>query len=124
MHCTELVLANERGAGGEVMLVPTNRPPGLNDIGMGAWRCTLFTLEFPTGHDIIVIANVLNFFCGSFGPDEDDMFLASSKLARREGIPRIFLAGNSGARFGDRVGSQGPALGQLGGPSDPVKGFN
>jgi acetyl-CoA carboxylase / biotin carboxylase 1 len=59
------------------MLVPTNRPPGLNDIGMGAWRWTLIPLEFPTGHDITVIANDVNFLSGSFGPDEDDPFLAS-----------------------------------------------
>jgi acetyl-CoA carboxylase / biotin carboxylase 1 len=82
------------------MLVPTNWPPGLNDIGMGAWRCTLFTPEFPTGRDIILIANDINLLSGLFGADEDDPFLASSKVARREGIPRIFLAGNPGARFG------------------------
>jgi hypothetical protein len=51
MHCTELVLANERGAGGEVMLVPTNRPPGLNDIGMGAWRSGLIVGESSAAHD-------------------------------------------------------------------------
>jgi hypothetical protein len=36
MHCIELVLGDERGAGGEPMLVPPNRPPGLNDILMVA----------------------------------------------------------------------------------------
>lgn len=38
------------------MLVPTNRPRGWNDLGMAAWRCTLFTLEFPIVRDIICIA--------------------------------------------------------------------
>jgi acetyl-CoA carboxylase / biotin carboxylase 1 len=44
---------------------------------MVTWRWTHFNLEFPTGHDIIVIANDVNFLSGSFGPDEDDPFLAS-----------------------------------------------
>jgi hypothetical protein len=48
----------------------------------------------------ILIANDINLVSGLFGADEDDLFLASSKLARREGIPRLFLAGNVGARFG------------------------
>jgi hypothetical protein len=64
---------------------------------MVTWRWTLFTLEFPTGHDIIVIVNFLG---GSFGPDDDELFLASSTVARREGIPRNLLFDNSGARFG------------------------
>jgi biotin carboxylase/acetyl-CoA carboxylase carboxyltransferase component/biotin carboxyl carrier protein len=124
MHCIELVLGDERGAGGEPILVPTNRPPGLNDIGMVAWRCTLCTPEFPTGRDIIVIANDITFLSGSFGPDEDDLFLAASKLARREGIPRIYLAANSGARIG--IASEVRDLLQVSwvDPSDPVKGFN
>jgi hypothetical protein len=95
MHCTELVLANERVQ--VAMLVATNRPPGLNEIGMGAWRCTLFTLEFPTGCDMILIANDINLLSGWFGADEDDLFLVS-KLARREEIHCVFLGGNSGAR--------------------------
>jgi acetyl-CoA carboxylase / biotin carboxylase 1 len=32
--------------------------------------------------------------------EEDDLFLGASKLARREGIPRIYVAANSGARIG------------------------
>jgi acetyl-CoA carboxylase / biotin carboxylase 1 len=106
------------------MLVPTSRHPGLNHIGMGAWRCTLFTPEFPTGRDIILTANDANFLSGSFGADENDMFLASSKLARRKGIRRIFLAGNSGARFGIASEVRDLLSVSLVGPSDPVKGFN
>jgi hypothetical protein len=97
VHCTELVLGDERGAGGEPMLVPANRPPGLNVIGMVAWGCTLFTPECPTGREIIFIANDVNFLSAPFGPDEDDLFFVSSKVAQHEGIPRFFLAGISGA---------------------------
>jgi acetyl-CoA carboxylase / biotin carboxylase 1 len=54
----------------------------------------------PTGRNIIFIANNINFVSGSFGPNEDDLFLATPKLAGREGIPRGYLAANSRARFG------------------------
>lgn len=37
---------------------------------------------------------------GSFGPQEDELFLRASELARAEGIPRIYIAANSGARIG------------------------
>jgi acetyl-CoA carboxylase / biotin carboxylase 1 len=124
MHCIELVLGDEMAAGDELMLVPTNRLPGLNDIGMVAWRRTLFTLEFPTGRDIIFILNDINFLSGAFGPGENDIFLASSKPARREGIPRIYFAANSCARFG--IASEVRDLLQVSwvDPSDPVRGFN
>jgi acetyl-CoA carboxylase / biotin carboxylase 1 len=91
---------------------------------MVTWRWTHFNLEFPTGHDIIVVANDVNFLSGSFGPDEDDLFLASSKLARREGIPRKLFSDNSGARFG--IASDVRDLLQVSwvDSSDPVKGFN
>jgi hypothetical protein len=50
--------------------------------------------------------------------------LASSKVARQEGIPRNFLAGNSGVRFG--IASDARDLPQVRwvDPSDPVRGFN
>jgi hypothetical protein len=41
--------------------------------------------------------NDVNFLSAPFGPSEDDLFFVSSKVAQQEGIPRIFLAGNSGA---------------------------
>jgi biotin carboxylase/acetyl-CoA carboxylase carboxyltransferase component/biotin carboxyl carrier protein len=124
MKCIELILNHERSAEGGLMLVPTNRPPGLNDIGMVAWRCTLFTPEFPGGRDIIVIANDITFLSGSFGPDEDNLFLAASQLARREGIPRVYLAANSGARIGIASEVRDRMQVHWVDPSDPSKGFN
>jgi len=81
-------------------LVPAKRPSGLNDVGIVVWRCTLFTPEYPGGRDVIIIANDITFKSGSFGPEEDLLFLSASRLARSERIPRIYLAANSGARIG------------------------
>ncbi|NXA66822.1 ACAC carboxylase, partial [Mohoua ochrocephala] len=108
---TELVL-DDQG-----QLVHMNRLPGGNeasatpfhasslscapqDIGMVAWKMTLKTPEYPEGRDIIVIGNDITYRIGSFGPQEDLLFLRASELARAEGIPRIYVAANSGARIG------------------------
>lgn len=37
---------------------------------------------------------------GSFGVAEDDFFFKASEYARERGIPRVFIACNSGARIG------------------------
>jgi len=69
-------------------------------VGMVAWRLTLFTPEYPEGRDIIVIANDLTYLVGSFGPREDMVFYLASELARKLRIPRIYISANSGARIG------------------------
>lgn len=61
---------------------------------------TICTPEYPTGRDIIVIANDLTVNIGSFGPLEDLLFCLASKEARRLQIPRIYVSANSGARIG------------------------
>lgn len=91
---TELVL-DDQG-----QLVHMNRLPGGNEIGMVAWKMTLKSPEYPDGRDIIVIGNDITYRIGSFGPQEDLLFLRASELARAEGIPRIYVAANSGARIG------------------------
>ena len=58
------------------------------------------TLEYPEGRDIIFIGNDITFHIGSFGPGEDLLYLRASELARAEGIPKVYLAANSGARIG------------------------
>lgn len=72
----------------------------LLQIGMVAWKMTLKSPEYPEGRDIIVIGNDITYRIGSFGPQEDLLFLRASELARAEGIPRIYVAANSGARIG------------------------
>ena len=54
-------------------VVPLAEPrnPGLNKVGMLAWKVTMYTPEFPKGRDIILIANDITFANGTFGPQED-----------------------------------------------------
>ncbi|CAH8430098.1 unnamed protein product [Dicrocoelium dendriticum] len=93
VSCTELML----DAGGH--LRPTVRPPGSNSIGMIVWHMVVRTPDTPSGRAIVVIANDATHMAGSFGPAEDLTFYRASQLARRLGIPRIYLASNTGARI-------------------------
>lgn len=81
-------------------LVEVSREPGTNTIGMVGWIVTAKTPEYPRGRRFIIIANDITFKIGSFGPAEDKFFHKCSELARRLGIPRIYLSANSGARIG------------------------
>lgn len=81
-------------------MLEQKRVPGENDVGMVAWRMTLFTPECPDGRDIIVISNDMTFLLGTFGPREDMVFQLASELSRSLGIPRIYLSANGGARIG------------------------
>ncbi|RUP43011.1 acetyl-CoA carboxylase, partial [Jimgerdemannia flammicorona] len=81
-------------------LQEVQRPAGANACGMVAWIFTLFTPESPKGRRIVVIANDITFKIGSFGPAEDQIFFKASEMARRLGIPRVYLSANSGARIG------------------------
>jgi acetyl-CoA carboxylase/biotin carboxylase 1 len=81
-------------------LAEVNRDPGTNSIGMVGWVVTAKTPEYPRGRRFIIIANDITFKIGSFGPQEDKFFHKCSELARKLGIPRIYLSANSGARIG------------------------
>lgn len=97
LEVRELVL----GGGGGVEEV--SRPPGENHIGMVAWRMRLFTPEYPEavrGRELFIIANDITHKAGSFGVQEDELFHRVSVEARRRGVPRIYIAANSGARIG------------------------
>eukprot|EP00928_Gymnodinium_smaydae_P037781 TRINITY_DN26188_c0_g1_i1.p1 TRINITY_DN26188_c0_g1~~TRINITY_DN26188_c0_g1_i1.p1 ORF type:complete len:2149 (+),score=434.34 TRINITY_DN26188_c0_g1_i1:43-6489(+) len=86
------------GDDGELFL--SDRAPGCNDIGMIAWRCTLRTPEYPDGRSIVLIANDVTHKAGSFGVAEDIFFQKASAYARENGLPRLYIACNSGARVG------------------------
>ncbi|WEW57838.1 acetyl-coenzyme-A carboxylase [Emydomyces testavorans] len=81
-------------------LVEVSREPGTNTHGMVGWIITARTPEYPRGRRIIVIANDITYQIGSFGPQEDKFFHKCTELARKLGIPRIYLSANSGARIG------------------------
>jgi acetyl-CoA carboxylase/biotin carboxylase 1 len=84
----------------DAVLVPMARPNGSNDIGMVGWLITMKTPECKTGRQMVVIANDITFAAGSFGTREDLFFLKASEFARASGLPRLYLAANSGARIG------------------------
>jgi len=48
---------------------------------MVAWKMTLKTPEFPSGRDVIVIANDITFKIGSFGPREDILYQVPSHVS-------------------------------------------
>ncbi|KAF0033826.1 hypothetical protein F2P81_013892 [Scophthalmus maximus] len=95
----------------------------LHQVGMVAFRMKMKTPECPEGRDIIVICNDITHMIGSFGPQEDELFLRASELARAEGIPRIYIAANSGARIG--LAEEIKHMFQVAwiDPTDPYKGF-
>uniref|UniRef100_A0A8C4U5W6 acetyl-CoA carboxylase n=1 Tax=Falco tinnunculus TaxID=100819 RepID=A0A8C4U5W6_FALTI len=114
---TELVLDSQG------QLVQMNRVPGGNEVGMVAFKMKLKTPEYPKGRDIVLICNDITHKIGSFGPEEDLVFLRASELARSEGIPRIYIAANSGARIG--FADEIKHMFQVAwvDPEDPYKGF-
>lgn len=91
---SELVLDDNDG------LAEVSREPGTNTHGMVGWLVTAKTPEYPRGRKFIIIANDITFRIGSFGPKEDQFFHKCTELARKMGIPRIYLSANSGARIG------------------------
>ena len=81
-------------------LVPANRAPGLNDVGMVCWRATLTTHEYPSGREIIIVANDITHLSGSLSPPEDNVYRAAFDLAVEKGLPCVYISSNSGARIG------------------------
>lgn len=81
-------------------LVEVSREPGTNAHGMVGWLVTARTPEYPRGRRFIIVANDITFQTGTFGPQEDKFFHKCTELARKLGIPRIYLSANSGARIG------------------------
>ncbi|GAB5579140.1 acetyl-CoA carboxylase 2 isoform X1 [Prionailurus iriomotensis] len=114
---TELVL-DPQG-----QLVEMNRLPGGNEVGMVAFKMRFKTREYPEGRDAIVISNDITFRIGSFGLGEDLLYLRASEMARAEGIPKIYLAANSGACIG--LAEEIKHMFQVAwvDPGDPHKGF-
>jgi acetyl-CoA carboxylase / biotin carboxylase 1 len=116
--CTELVIDDKTGE-----LIENNRVHGDNKIGMLAWKISYLAPEYPNGREIILIANDITCKIGSFGMEEDLLFSKASELARKLGIPRIYLSANSGARIG--LAEEVKRLFSVAwtDPSNPDKGF-
>mmetsp|Transcript_16046 Transcript_16046/g.36661 ORF Transcript_16046/g.36661 Transcript_16046/m.36661 type:complete len:1111 (+) Transcript_16046:2-3334(+) len=112
MYTTELVVQNANPSSspdnwtmddylnGDLELVEVNRGAGANDVGMVAWLMELKTVEYPKGRKVVLIANDITHKAGSFGTREDVVFKLASEFARKERVPRLYVAANSGARIG------------------------
>lgn len=94
MEYSELVLDEHEN------LAEVSREPGTNNHGMVGWIVTAKTPEYPKGRRFVIVANDITHQIGSFGPAEDRFFYRCTELARKLGIPRIYLSANSGARIG------------------------
>lgn len=81
-------------------LTAVEREPGSNKIGMVGFKVTAKTPEYPRGRSFVIVANDITHKIGSFGPEEDEFFNKCTELARKHGIPRVYLSANSGARIG------------------------
>lgn len=81
-------------------LVPVERAPAHNTIGMVAWQLELATPEYPAGRPLYLVANDVTLQAGSFGPAEDALFAAVSRRACAERTPLLYVSSNSGARLG------------------------
>ncbi|KAL9876922.1 acetyl-CoA carboxylase isoform 1-T1 [Glossina fuscipes fuscipes] len=116
LECVELVLDGDS-------LIEMKRLPGENTVAMVAWRIVLATPEYPEGREIIMIANDLTYFIGSFGIQEDILFHRASELARARKVPRIYISANSGARIG--LAEEVKSLFRVAweDPEEPDKGF-
>lgn len=91
----ELIYDEETGQLNEMPVAGT-----LSTIGMVAWRVRLIVPEYPRGRDVIVIANDISHQIGSFSMREHRLYYEASRLSREKGLPRIYIAANSGARIG------------------------
>lgn len=105
------------------VLKPVTREPGLNDVGMVAWLAKLATPECPQGREVVLICNDITHQAGSFGTKEDIVFFKASEYARIRGIPRFFLAANSGARIGMAQSLKSLFQVSWADEKDPSKGF-
>lgn len=108
---------------GDNALKETTRPRGQNDIGMVAWLLTVYTPEYPSGREVVIIANDITFKAGSFGTREDRLFELASKFSREKGIPRFFFSANAGARIGMAESIKALYKVCWKDENDPVKGF-
>ncbi len=105
--------------------------PGENQCGVVGWRIRMNTPECMTmsasadgwSREIVLIANDITFENGSFGPKESATFRAMSELARTMGLPRVYMAANSGARIGLSRDVMQTFRSKWCDDDDPTKGF-
>ncbi len=92
-------------------------------IGMVAWLVKYACPEYPQGREFVLIGNDLEHEIGSFGTREDELFFQASEYARNNHLPRIYIAANSGAKFGLAAGVIDHLKAAWIDPADHAKGF-
>ncbi|CCK72032.1 uncharacterized protein KNAG_0I02460 [Huiozyma naganishii CBS 8797] len=119
----DIFVANELIEDENGELTEVEREAGANSIGMVAFKVTMKTPEYPRGRQFVIVANDITFKIGSFGPSEDNFFNKVTEYCTKRGIPRIYLAANSGARIG--IAEELVPLFQVAwnDESNPAKGF-
>lgn len=136
LTCEELVLCEEvngsyvplsngwtADGARNAVLRPVVRDIGLNDVGMVAWLVSLKTPEYPGGRQFVIVANDITHSAGSFGTKEDLVFFKVSEYCRVRGLPRLYLAANSGARIGMAQSLKAKFQVCWTDSDDPTKGF-
>lgn len=96
----EQITLKKDDGGQSIELHAPNAPLVMNACGMLALLVTMRTPEAPNGRRVVFIGNDITYQIGTFSVDEDQVYLQASQLARSFGIPRIYIACNSGARLG------------------------
>ena len=107
----------------KAQLYPMDREQGANNAGMVAWLIEMRTPEYPDGRSMVLVSNDITYQAGSFGTREDIIFHKASRYARKLGIPRLYLAANSGARIGMAQSLKKKFQVRWNDASDPSKGF-
>ena len=127
MEATELILSMEADEASMTSPFPglyeVEREPGTNGIGMVAWKLLLRTPVYPEGRVVMLISNDITTVAGSFGANEDLLFDLVTKYAQRDGVPRLYFAANSGARFGLAEDVRSAFDVKWTDASDPTRGF-
>ncbi|CAG9465063.1 unnamed protein product [Pedinophyceae sp. YPF-701] len=108
---------------GEVPMEEVDRPGGENTVGMVAWMMELKTPEYPSGRNLVVIANDITYQSGAFGPAEDAVFKGAVNHALAHGVPVLYVAANAGARVGLAAEVREKLCVQWVNDDDPTRGF-
>ena len=96
VECTRIFLS-----GDSIVYESNNLVESNMTCGMVAWLVSLVTPECQgLPRRAVFIGNDISYQLGTFSLEEDKLYLGASELARKEGIPRIYIACNSGARLG------------------------
>lgn len=81
LECTEYIVSEDGST-----MSPISRDKGSNACGMIVWKMLMRTPEYPTGREIVVVANDVTYRMGSFGTIEDQVFSKATEHAREKGM--------------------------------------